>query len=110
VEYQIIRRNHFFEAICNLGIELWLRDKDNLKELFIPMMSDFLSVKDIVHVFENLGIREDIPKSTKFMNFEVLDGDGIRIFNRIIKYLKYYQIQSLDANAETNKKIPNIRF
>lgn len=97
IEYQMVRRNHFFEVVSSLGIELQLKYKENLKSFISPVLLDFLSVKDIIHVFEKLGINEILPKTTKFLNFEVLDGESIRIVNRIIKNLDDHNIKNVHS-------------
>ena len=45
---------------------------------------------------KNLGIEEKIPKSTPQLNYEKLKGPGIRIFNRIIKYMNENDLETVD--------------
>lgn len=97
IEYQMVRRSHFFEAVSSLGIELKLKYKESLKSFISPILLDFLSVKDIIQIFEKLGISEILPKTTKFLNFEVLDGESIRIVNRIIKLLDDQNIKNVQS-------------
>ena len=46
-----------------------------------------VDLKTILNVFEILGIHEDIPQSTKILNFDLLDGRCIRILNRLIVFM-----------------------
>uniref|UniRef100_A0A7S3IZZ3 Uncharacterized protein n=1 Tax=Euplotes harpa TaxID=151035 RepID=A0A7S3IZZ3_9SPIT len=40
-----------------------------------------------MEILEMLGIRKDVPLATKHMDYTKLEGEAIRIFNRIIKYM-----------------------
>jgi len=41
-----------------------------------------------IEVLKNFGIKEDLPKSKKHLNYETLDLKSKRIMNRLIIYLK----------------------
>lgn len=74
-EYQLIKRDNFIDALEEIGIHTTLRDKDNLKLLLPTTLLDFIDLKHILDMFERLGIHEDIPESTKMLNFDIFNGE-----------------------------------
>lgn len=92
-EYQLIRREHLFDCLEALGFTLTLSDRQLLKTVFIPLISDLIDVDLVVRTFEILGIREDIPAVYHGMNFSTLTGPAIRVVNRILKYMSERNLQ-----------------
>lgn len=82
-EYQLIQRQNFYDSLEAVGIVLDLEKKIPLKTIFQPILGDFIDIQNIVSVFHNLGIWEDISTSTKAMDFTKLTGSAIRLFNKV---------------------------
>jgi len=84
-EYQLIRRERLikwlekYKIIEDYGVKL--------NKVFFPFIDDLIDVKNIQKILSEWGIKEDIPYSTKHLNYEMLEGPAIRTFNKIIKYL-----------------------
>ncbi|CAI2381803.1 unnamed protein product [Moneuplotes crassus] len=83
-EYQLIKRDNFLDALEEIGIHPTLRDRDNLKALLGTTFLNFIDMKSIYNIFSRLGINEDVPKSTKMLNFDIFNAHCIRVYNRII--------------------------
>ena len=49
---------------------------------------------------KSFDIREDIPKSKKHLNYEMLDLKSKRIFNRLFKYLFDHKMELIDFLKE----------
>lgn len=94
-EYQLIRRENFFDALEEIGIYPSLRDKDNLKHVLGTTFLDFVDLKSILNIFSKLGIHEDIPEPTRMLNFDIFQADCIRIYNRIIHSMEKEQVQDV---------------
>lgn len=91
-EYQLIRRASLINTFRNLGIPFSIDEQIYFKDLVRPIIQDFIDVAVLREIMENLGIVEDIPPSTKHIDYNKLEGQSIRIFNRIIKYMKKNEI------------------
>ena len=73
IEFQLVKRENIFDAFEEIGVELTLRDRDNIKKVLTPVILDLVDLKSIQEIFAKLGINEDIPIS-KMLRFELLDG------------------------------------
>ena len=87
-EYQLIRKRDLTSCLKRIGLEFNEKDKSILNDILVPMLNDSTDVKELIIVMNKLGIYEDIPKPNKTIDYLKLEGRTIRIFNRIIKYLK----------------------
>ena len=87
-EYQVVKRQQLLDAFKKERIDINYKDRLAIKELLIPLWKDYIDVTHIQKILSNLGIKEDIPVSTKFLNFDKLTVPSVRIFNRIINYMK----------------------
>jgi hypothetical protein len=94
-EYQLIRRASLINTFKNLGIPFSIDEQMYFKDLVRPIIQDFVDVKILKEIMEDLGISEDIPPSTRHMDYNKLEGPSIRIFNRIIKYMKRHKISDV---------------
>ena len=94
-EYQLIRKRDLIAWLKKIGLEFDEKDKKYLDEMLIPVLNDSTDVKELIKILGGLGINEDIPPSTKTLDYFKLDGRTIRTFNKIIKYLKEYDISDV---------------
>ena len=99
-EYQLIRREYLFDCFETLGFTLSLSDRQWLKTVFTPLISDLVNVDIVVKTFEILGIREDVPQVCKSMNFDTLTGSAIRVINKILKYMNENNILDIHMLVE----------
>jgi len=91
-EYQLITRTSLINNLMNVGVSLSLNDQVHFKDLIRPIMQDFVDVKLVLKILEDLGIFEDVPPSNKHLDYNKLEGPAIRIFNEIIRYMKTNEI------------------
>lgn len=91
-EYQLIKRNSLINWFSKIGVSFNHHDQMNFKDLIRPIIQDFVDVKVVLKIMEDLGITEDIPPATKHLDYNKLEGPAIRIFNRIIRYMKTNEI------------------
>ena len=95
-EYQLIRRTNFVDRMINIGINLNLEEQIALSEILPLTLNDYWDINGIKILLENLGIWEDIPKSSKHLDYLKLEPNSIRLFNKIIKYMKENNISDPD--------------
>lgn len=93
-EYQVIKRYQLLEALRKERIEITYKDRLAIKELLIPLWKDYIDVTHFEKILSKLGIKEDIPQSTKFLSFDKLTVPAVRVFNRIINYIQNQQAVS----------------
>lgn len=91
-EYQLIKRNSLINCFSKIGVSFNHHDQMHFKDLIRPIMQDFVDVKVVSKIMEDLGIVEDIPPATKHLDYNKLQGPAIRIFNRIVRYMKTNEI------------------
>ena len=95
-EYQLIRRTHFVDRMINIGINLNLEEQIALSEILPLTLNDYWDINGIKILLENLGIWEDIPESSKHLDYSKLEPNSIRLFNKIIKNMKESNISDPD--------------
>lgn len=59
-------------------------------------INDLCDIQGLKMLLENLGIKEDTPSKNKFLDYSKLEPNSVRIFNRIIIYLKDNNIQTVE--------------
>jgi hypothetical protein len=59
-EYQLIQRQSLHDAFEEIGIDLTLEQKMTLKDLLPPILNDYIDVRNLIELFEDLGLHEDI--------------------------------------------------
>lgn len=59
-------------------------------------INDLCDIQGLNMILEDLGIKEDAPSTSKLLDYSKLEPNSIRIFNRIIYYLKEQNIDNLD--------------
>lgn len=82
-EYQLIKRNDLFECFGEN-----VAQKEVLKSILRPIFQDYVDIKTVEELLKELGIQEPLPKSNKYMDYEILSGQDIRQFNKIIQHMK----------------------
>ena len=87
-EYQLIRIKDLISCLMKIGLEFDEKDKKYLNDFLVSMLNDSTDVKELITIMKGLGIVEDFPASTKTIDYFQLEGRTIRIFNRIIGYMK----------------------
>jgi hypothetical protein len=48
------------DAFEEIGIDLTLEQKMVLKDLLPPILNDYIDVRNLIELFEDLGLHEDI--------------------------------------------------
>ena len=74
------------------GLELEFEDRLIFKDVVKPILQDFINVEHVIQVLKRLGIVEDMPPASKYMNYDKLSGREIRIFNKINNYMQTHNI------------------
>lgn len=92
VEVEMISIDHFWRLIEKIGFKTLKKESNSFSKIF---KANFLEVKSISKILAQLGISEDIPKSTANFNYDNLSGIGVRIINRIIRYMKENKIKDV---------------
>ena len=64
-------------------------------------LDNTIKIKSIAKFLEELGIKEKIPDSNKYMNYSTLDSSNIRLFNKIINYIDTNDIDSVESFVGT---------
>lgn len=95
-EHQLVKRNKLMESFEKLGIKFSIPEYITLKELFTPVFEDYAGVVNLQKFLADLGIKENIPKSDRHFSFEILEPVDIRLFNRIINYLNFNEVDRFD--------------
>ena len=95
-EHQLIRRTNFIKWMTDIGVDITLNDHTIISDLLPLVLNDYSEINGIKILLENLGIWEDIPKSSKHLDYSKLEPNSIRLFNKIIKYMKESNISDLD--------------
>lgn len=95
-EYQLVQRQSLHDAFEEIGIDLTLEQKMILKELLPPILNDYIDVRNLIELFEDLGLHEDI----KTEGLKNLRGPGIRQLNKIVNYCKSKRIEFEDFIPE----------
>ena len=91
-EYQLIKRMDLLECMQQNGLELEFEDRLIFKDVVKPILQDFINVEHVIQVLKRLGIVEDMPPASKYMNYDKLSGREIRIFNKINNYMQTHNI------------------
>lgn len=92
VEVEMISIDHFWRLIEKTGFKTLRKESNAFAKVF---KANFLEVKSISKILGQLGISEDVPKSTPNFNYDNLSGIGVRIINRIIRYMKENKIKDI---------------
>ena len=88
----MISMDHFWRLIEKVGFKTIRKERNSFEKVF---RTNFLEVKSISKILSQLGISEDLPKSTKNFNYDELSGSGIRIINKIIRYMREHKIKDV---------------
>jgi len=91
-EYQLIKVKELLLSFKKIGIEFDQKDKKYLNDLLVPILNDLVDIKVLERILGDLGIKEDIPVSTPQIDFSKLEGQTVRICNKIIRYMRAYDI------------------
>ena len=102
-EYQIISKGDMLNCFRRIGIDFDERDKRYLNDLLAPIFSNFIDVKVLENILQNLGIYEDIPSSNNQIDFNMLEGSTIRFCNKIIRYMKENDIIDVSELIKKNE-------
>lgn len=94
-EYQLIKRKSLINSLSSFGIAMNYEDVQYFKDLIRPVIQDFVDVRVVLDIMNDLGISENLPPSNKHMDYKKLEGPSIRIFNRIINYMKTNEIMDI---------------
>lgn len=89
VEVELINVDHFWRLIEKSGFRTVKKERSVVTNLVKnKILNNIFEVKSFSKILGQLGISEDIPKSTKNFNYDDLSGCGIRIINRILRSMR----------------------
>jgi hypothetical protein len=94
-EYQVIKLNHLFETFDDRGFIVNQKDQICIESILKPIILDLVDVESMRYYMSKLGITEDLPKSTRHLDYTKLKGPTIRVFNSIIQYMDINHIYSI---------------
>jgi hypothetical protein len=94
-EIELINRDDFKNKLKNMtDLKITNADLDCILLLLGKQnFSDKIQVKDLQHVFYEMGIREPIPKKNGNLHFSTLDNKSIRILNRLNEFLESHSLK-----------------
>lgn len=94
-EYQLIKRTCLINQLNRIGVPLNLREQMMFKDLIWPIIQDYIDMSVVKGVLEKLGITENMPTNTKYLNYSKLQPSAIRIFNKIIRYMDTHDMNDI---------------
>lgn len=77
-------------VIMRIGkIQLSAKEIDLIKKVFgiKELGKEYMLLDDVTEILKHFGITEDLPKSKKHLNYQILNLKSKRIINRFIKHL-----------------------
>lgn len=92
VEVELINCDHFWRLIEKVGFKTIKSERKAVNEI---VSNNIFEVKSLRTILAKLGIEEDMPPGTKNFNYEDLPGNGIRIINKIIRYMKENKLSDI---------------
>ena len=93
---ELITVKHFWRLIQKAGFTTIKSEREMVTELVKnKLLCDIFEVKGLRKIMAQLGIVEDVPVSTKNFNYDNISGVGIRILNKIIRYMKEKKIKDV---------------
>ena len=96
MEMELIHVKHFWRLIQKAGFTTIKSEREMVTELVKnKLLCDIFEVKGLRKIMAQLGIVEDVPVSTKNFNYDNISGVGIRILNKIIRYMKEKKIKDV---------------
>lgn len=117
-EMEVIMIDYFVEKINDLSsIRLQEDEEEFLTRVFaVKKYPQLIQLDQILSIMRNLGVREDIPRSKKHLNYEKLSLKSKRIINRICSYLKkkgmdadeFFAKIVLNSNVKTKTKTDKV--
>jgi len=93
---ELITVKHFWRLIQKAGFTTIKSEREMVTELVKnKLLCDIFEVKGLRKIMAQLGIVEDVPVSTKNFNYDNISGVGIRILNKIIRYMKEKKLKDV---------------
>jgi len=93
---ELITVKHFWRLIQKAGFTTIKPEREMVTELVKnKLLCDIFEVKGLRKIMAQLGIVEDVPVNTKNFNYDNISGIGIRILNKIIRYMKEKKIKDV---------------
>ena len=93
---ELITVKHFWRLIQKAGFTTIKSEREMVTELVKnKLLCDIFEVKGLRKIMAQLGIVEDVPVNTKNFNYDNISGIGIRILNKIIRYMKEKKIKDV---------------
>ena len=102
-EYQIVSKSDLLQSFRRIGIDFDDKDKKYLNDLLVPLHNNYIDVKAMVDIMGDLGIYEDVPKPTAQLDYSQLEGPTIRLWNRIVRYMKQNDINDVNELIQPNE-------
>ena len=102
-EYQIVLKADLLQSFRRIGIDFDDKDKKYLNDMLIPLHNNYIDVKAMVDIMGDLGIYEDVPRPTAQLDYSQLEGPTIRIWNRIVRYMKQNDINDMNELIQPNE-------
>lgn len=94
-EYQVIKLDHLFETFESRGFIVDQKDQIRIESILKPIILDLVDVESMRYYMSKLGITEELPKSTRHLDYTKLKGPAIRVFNSIIQYMDVNNVNSV---------------
>mmetsp|Transcript_14720 Transcript_14720/g.12951 ORF Transcript_14720/g.12951 Transcript_14720/m.12951 type:complete len:230 (+) Transcript_14720:193-882(+) len=94
-EYQLITLKSLFLCIDNEGFAVSKQEKYCIEYLSEKTYEDIIKVESIAKFLLELGIKENLPKSTKHLDYTQLDIGSIRLLNQINQFMGINQIRTV---------------
>ncbi len=92
-EMALVHAKDFFKKMEELGLEICKDTRAVLIQLFSSGRDGSLfEIQKIESVYRELGIEDQLPESTPFMDYSKLDNESIRLLNKINLHLRQKSI------------------
>lgn len=96
VELELITVRHFWRLLHKSGFTTIKTERDAVTSLLKnKLLQDIFEVKGLRKILSQLGIYEDVPQNTKNFNYENLSGIGIRLINKIVRFMRENKISDV---------------